>query len=107
MKKQIKVSFTEITKLDFIACCALTFKFVHDENYLNYYGIFKRHYLFQITNILSCLNCFYIEIFNFNEKKKKIEVVLSTASFNIRWLRFPFQVSNASFNNVILLYIEE
>jgi len=32
------VSFIEISKLDFIAYCALTFKFVHNENY---YEIFK------------------------------------------------------------------
>jgi len=40
-EKQIKVSFTEISKLDFIAYCVLMFKFVHNGNYLNYYEICK------------------------------------------------------------------
>ena len=40
--KQIKVFFTKISKSNFIACCALTFKFIHNEKYLNYYEIFKR-----------------------------------------------------------------
>jgi len=32
-EKYIKVLFTEISKSNFIVYCALTFKFVHNENY--------------------------------------------------------------------------
>jgi len=35
------VSFKKISKSDFIACCALMLKFVHNGNYSNYYGILK------------------------------------------------------------------
>jgi len=36
------MSFIEISKSDFKTYCALAFKFVHNKNYSNYYGISKR-----------------------------------------------------------------
>jgi len=41
-EKHVKMSFTKISKSNFIAYCALTFKFVHNRNYSNCYEIFKR-----------------------------------------------------------------
>jgi len=89
-EKQIEVSFIEISKLGFMACCALSFKFVHNGNYSNYYEICKHDYLFQIKDILCCLNYFYRHI-NSILMQKRIEVFLPTSSFSIRWLRFSFQ----------------